>query len=60
MNTYNLSKLVLSPIFLKLLKQENISFDDILTDNAKLAQESNFTLINQELGHFFRKYQKKN
>lgn len=59
MNTYNLSKLALSPIFLELLKQEGISFDAILTDNTKLAQETGLTLIDQELEHFFRKYQKK-
>lgn len=59
MNTYNLSKLVLSPLFLDLLKQENISFEDILTDNETLAQEANLTLIDQELGDFFRNYQKK-
>lgn len=59
MNTYNLSKLALSPIFLELLKQEGISFDAILTDNTKLAQETGLTLIDQEIEHFFRKYQKK-
>ena len=59
MNTYNLSKLALSPLFLDLLKQENISFEDILTDNKTLAQEANLTLIDQELGDFFRNYQKK-
>ncbi len=59
MNTYNLSKLALNPLFLDLLKQENISFEDILTDNETLAQEANLTLIDQELGDFFRNYQKK-
>jgi hypothetical protein len=39
MQTINLSKLVMSPYFINLLEQEDIRFDQILTDNPYLAKE---------------------
>lgn len=55
----NLSKLVLSPYFFELLKEENINFEAIITDNKKLAKEGNIHLIDQELWFYFKEIEQK-
>jgi len=59
MESLNLSKLVLSDSFLELLKDEDISFDAIYTDNETLASKKEVKKIDGHLETFFSSLDKR-
>ena len=58
MESINLSKLVLSPHFLFILNEENIKYDNIISDNKELSKTWDILLITSHLEEFFSQLNK--